>query len=116
MPYRRPPVGRQARFQKTFLQEVQPGIEPGLRPYQRRGPPLIAAVPAETPADHEWPRMELNHRFQHVELASCRLTTGPWKWPKSESNRQNHQLLELAAFPVCVLGHEVAGPGVAPGR
>src|ERR1051325_3402255 len=68
---------------------------------------------------------------------------GTVEWPKSESNRQNHQALDLAAFPVCVLGRKwqvqeshltgegyepslgtgppaskivsVAGPGIEPG-
>ena len=36
MPCRRLPVGRQARFQTSCHTEVRPGIEPDLRPYQRR--------------------------------------------------------------------------------
>src|SRR5205814_2956496 len=52
---------------------------------------------------------------------ACRAGVVPFdhgivEWPKSASNRQNHQPLDLAAFPFCVFGREVAGPGVAPGR
>ena len=32
------------------------------------------------------------------------------------SRTHRHEALDLAAFPVCVPGRQVAGPGVAPGR
>jgi hypothetical protein len=36
-----------------IFEEVGPGIEPDLPPYHGGGPPLFAAVPAETPTDHQ---------------------------------------------------------------
>src|SRR5260221_1306670 len=57
---------------------------------------------------------------------ACRAAVVPFdhgivEWPKSESNRQNHQPLELAALPVCVFGRKwqvqeshLAGEGYEP--
>ena len=41
--------------------------------------------------------MELNHRFQHVGLVSCRLTTGPWS---GRSRSRTDKITSLSSWPL----------------
>ncbi len=72
--------------------------------------------------------MDSNHRFLHVTQGSWPLdhgtesVTGAWAAPRPREVGEvgieptdNHQILDLAALPICVLARPVADPGVAPG-
>ena len=41
--------------------------------------------------------MELNHRFQHVGLASCRLTTGPYS---GRSRSRTDKITSFSSWPL----------------
>ena len=65
--------------------------------------------------------MELNHRFQHVGLVSCRLTTGPWS---DRGRSRTDKITRLSTWPLFqfaysavkwqVQGSHLAGEGYEP--
>ena len=104
------PVGRAAHV----LSEVRLGIEPSLPPYHGGVQPQhLQTNVFSTFSDPGWNR---TITFLHVTQASSPLDHGI-RLSVTEVGVEptQSQVLGLLALPVCVPGHRVAGPGVAPG-